>query len=299
MLKAENLTKKFEEKTALSCVSVGAKGGGVYGLVGTNGAGKSTLLRLLAGVYKGDSGSVTLDGKPVFENPEVKKSLVFVPDELFFLPQANLKRMAGLYASAYKSFEKARFYELCRVFGLDAEKRVNSFSKGLKRQAALALALSCRTEYALFDETFDGLDPVMRNLARRLIYADVCERGLGAVITSHSLRELEDTCDTLALLHQGSIVLEKNVEDLKSTFFKVQAAFNFDYDEGFFKDIAISRFKKTGSVCNFILRGGREEAEKRIRESSPVLFEMIPLTLEEIFMVEMADLGYAPEESLI
>jgi len=299
MLKAENLVKKFDGKTVLNGVRLNAKGGGVYGLVGSNGAGKSTLLRLLSGVYKGDAGSVTLDGAPVYDNPAAKKRLVFVPDELFFLPQASLRRMAALYGACYKGFDRARFDELCRIFGLDAKKRIHTFSKGLKRQAAMALALSCRTEYAFFDETFDGLDPVMRNLARKIIYADVCERGLRAVITSHSLRELEDTCDTLALLHQGNIVLDQSVEDLKSSYFKVQAAFDFDYDERLFENIGFRQFKKTGSVSNFILSGGREEAEKIIRAKSPVLFEMIPLTLEEIFMVEMASLGYSHEESLI
>lgn len=295
MLKAENLVKQFDGKTALKGVNISAKSGGVYGLVGSNGAGKSTLLRLCAGIYKSDAGRVTLDDTPVYDNPAVKARFVFVPDELFFLPQASLKRMAALYASVYRGFDEAQFEELCRCFGLDAEKRIGTFSKGLKRQAAMTLALSCRTEYVFFDETFDGLDPVMRNLARRIIYADVCERGLTAIITSHSLRELEDTCDTLALLHQGDIVLEQNVEELKTSFFKVQAAFGFEYDESLFENMGIGQFKKTGSVCSFVFRGEREEAEKAIQAKSPILFEMIPLTLEEIFMAEMADLGYAPE----
>ncbi len=293
MIKAESLTKKFDDFTALSNLSCTIPEGCIYGLVGSNGAGKSTFLRLVTGIYKPESGKVTIDDIPVYENPSVKKRFAFVPDELYFLPQSSMSRMAKLYSSAYSSFSNERFASLVKTFGLNPKANINTFSKGMKRQAATILALSTMPDYIFFDETFDGLDPVMRNLVKNVIYSDVCERKSTAVITSHSLRELEDTCDQLALLHKGGIVFESDVENLKTSLFKVQIAFDFEYDKALFDGTDMLNYSKKGSVANLIVRGNREKTLEVLRSKNPVLLDILPLTLEEVFIYEMDALGYA------
>jgi len=267
-------------------------------MVGSNGAGKSTLLRLITGVYRPDGGNVTLDGKNVYENPKLKKHMVFVPDELYFLPQASMERMAKTYASVYENFDFARFRELTEAFKLNPKANLNTFSKGMRRQAATILALACKTDYLFLDETFDGLDPIMRNLVKKILYADVAERNATAVITSHSLRELEDTCDQLALLHKGGIVFESEVQNLKTTLFKVQIAFDREYDHTFFAGFDVLNFVKHGSVSNLIIRGDRDKVTETLRMKSPILMEILPLTLEEVFLYEMESLGYTFEDEI-
>lgn len=292
MIKAENLTKYFDGFAALENINCTINDGCIYGMVGSNGAGKSTLLRMMTGIYKADKGTVTIDGEPIYENPATKKRIAFVPDELFFLPGANMNRMADMYESVYPNFERKRYKELTGVFGLDPKKSINTFSKGMRRQAATILSISTRPDYLLFDETFDGLDPVMRNYVKKLICEDVIERNVSAIFTSHSLRELEDTCDQLALLHKGGIVLESDIQNLKTAQFKIQIAFNNEYDKSLFKGIDILHFTKQGSVSNMIVRGNREETVSILRKLKPVLLDVLPLSLEEVFTYEMEALGY-------
>ena len=298
MITALNIVKQFGDKVVLDRLNCSIPEGCVYGLVGSNGSGKSTLLRLISGIYRPESGSVTIDGKPVYDNPDVKKRIAFVPDELFFLPHANLKRMAQLYASVYENFSHERFVTLLADFALDPNANIATFSKGMKRQAATILALSCSTDIYLFDETFDGLDPVMRNLVKNLLYREVLENKATVVITSHSLRELEDTCDQLALLHKGGIIFSSDVDHLKTSLFKIQVAFSDDYGRDRFKGIEILSYAKHGSVASLIVRGDREETEAKIRAMEPVLFEVLPLSLEEVFVYEMGQLGYEFSEVL-
>ena len=281
MITVTNLVKRFDNFTALNDLTMKIDKGCVYGLVGSNGAGKSTLLRLITGVYKADKGEIKVDGMDVYDNPEAKAKMVFVADELFFLPQSSMNRMARLYAASYPNFNWNRFNELAGVFGLNTKANVGTFSKGMRRQAATILALSCMAEYMFLDETFDGLDPVMRNLVKKVIYNDVAERGVTAIITSHSLRELEDTCDRLALLHSGGIVLESDIENLQTMLLKVQVAFSEEYDISRFDGINILDFNKKGSVANMIVRGDREEVQHKIFAMCPLLCEILPLTLEE------------------
>ncbi len=224
MIEVKNLTKRFQDFTALENVSCTIDSGCIYGMVGSNGAGKSTLLRVLTGIYQADSGRVQVDGQPVWENPIVKKRIAYVPDELYFL-NGNLVRMEHMYRSIYADFDPTRFQALCKKLDLPRNKSVGQFSKGMRRQAATILALSRRPDYLLFDETFDGLDPVMRQYVKSLICDDVLERGASAIITSHSLRELEDLCDQLALLHKGGLVLERGIEHLKTEQVKIQISF--------------------------------------------------------------------------
>ena len=290
MIQVNNVTKKFGSFTALNNMSCKISDGCIYGLIGSNGAGKSTFLRLITGVYKPDEGQVLLDGEPVYENPAAKAKIAYVPDELFFLPGSSLNRMAKLYAAVFPDFSFERFQELVKLFGLSPKAPVNTFSKGMRRQGATLLALACRPKYIFFDETFDGLDPVMRNVVKQLITTDVLERQATAIITSHSLRE--DTCDQLSLLHKGGIIFESDIQDLKTTLFKLQVGFNKPFSREMFSALDILSYSARGSVATFIVRGDREKTVELIRAHSPVLLDVLPLTLEEVFIYEMEALGY-------
>ena len=298
MITASFVTKRFEDTIALNKLNCTIPEGCVYGLVGSNGSGKSTLLRLISGIYRPEEGQITIDGQEVYDDPDVKKRIVFVPDELYFLPHASLRRMEQLYASVYERFSHERFETLLKEFSLDPNKMLSTFSKGMRRQAATILALSCRADFILFDETFDGLDPVMRNLVKNLLYAEVMERSATAVVTSHSLRELEDTCDQLALLHKGGIIFESDVDHLKTSLFKVQIAFNDEYGPERFEGIDILNYLRRGSVATMIVRGDRDETEAKLKAMEPVLFEVLPLSLEEVFVYEMGQRGYEFSEVL-
>ena len=292
MIRAAGITKKFGSFTALDEVTCNILDGCVYGLVGSNGAGKSTFLRVLAGIYKPDEGVAYFDDEPVYENPSVKEQISFVADELYFLTGSNMKKMALMYKRLYDNFDMDRFNELTKIFGLDPDKNIANFSKGMRRQASIILTLSTRAKYMFFDETFDGLDPVMRNLVKKLICDDVAEKGSTVIITSHSLRELEAICDHLALLHKGGLVLDSDVLEMKTTQFKVQVAFEEKFNESKFWDMNITRYRQEGSVANMIVNGDREEMIKRFRDMNPIILDILPLTLEEVFTYEMEALGY-------
>ena len=307
MIQAEHVTKIFRSASqpkphiAVSDLSCTIPGGCIYGLVGSNGAGKSTFLRLLSGVYRPDEGLIEIDGLPVWENPEAKNKIFYVPDDLYFLPQTNMKRMASYYNALYTKFNRERFEHLTETFGLDPEANLGTFSKGMRRQAATILALSTMPDYLFFDETFDGLDPVMRRLVKQVIYNDVIDRGTTTIITSHSLRELEDTCDQLALLHQGGIVFESDIQNLKTALFKVQTAFPEPFNRAKFEAVGIHivSYTQLGSVATFIVRGERMATEEKLRCMNPLLLDILPLNLEEVFIYEMEALGYAFKDILM
>ena len=299
MISAKNVTMEFDGFAALKDLSCEIPDGVIYGLVGSNGAGKSTFLRLLSGVYRPKSGEITVDGEKLYENPEVKKDVLYVPDELYFLPQASMNTMANFYAAAYENFSRERFKQLTETFGLNPEANSNTFSKGMKRQAATVLALSAMPKYLFFDETFDGLDPVMRNLVKQVIYNDVLERNTTTIITSHSLRELEDTCDQLALLHKGGIVFESDIQELKTSLFKIQVAFDAMFERTKFDGIQMLEYTQMGSVATFIARGNRDEVIAHIRAMDPIILDVLPLNLEEVFVYEMEALGYAFKDVLM
>lgn len=296
MIKLTNVIKLFGDFEALKDLNCEIPEGSIYGLVGSNGAGKSTFLRIVTGIYKPNQGLVQFDGRNVWDNPDVKNDYVFLPDELYFLPGADLKRMAKVYATYYKNFSKERYEKLTMSFGLDPNKKLSSFSKGMRRQAAIILALSCKPKYYFFDETFDGLDPIMRNNVKKLIYEDVCERGCTVVITSHSLRELEDLCDQLTLLHKGGIVFESEVEKIKTSLFKVQVAFDHDIDIPSSLSAECINLKKNGRVTTLIIRGDRDATEQELGAHHPILCDILPLSLEEVFSYEVEALGYAFDE---
>ncbi len=250
-------------------------------------------MRLLAGIYRPDGGSITLEGHPIYENPGIKSRIAFVPDDWYYLAGASVRRMAALYRAAYPTFDMERYRTLVQTFQLDENKPLSHFSKGMRRQAATILALACRPAYLLLDETFDGLDPVMRHLVKRLLCEDVVERQATAILTSHSLRELEDTCDQLALLHKGGVVFESDIQNLKTSLFKIQIAFLDDYGRDRFAGLDLLHFSKRGSVANLIVRGDRERTVALLRAMQPAVLDVLPLTLEEVFTFEMEALGYA------
>lgn len=299
MICAENVTMKFDGFAALNGLSCTIPNGCIYGLVGSNGAGKSTFLRLIGGIYRPTEGKITIDDQPVYENPDIKRKILYVSDDLYFLPQSNMLKMARLYAAAYPDFSYERFFKLTETFGLNYNANINTFSKGMKRQATTILALSTMPSFLFFDETFDGLDPVMRNLVKQVIYNDVLERNTTTIITSHSLRELEDTCDQLALLHKGGIVFESDIQNLKTALFKVQVAFGEAFDRSKFDGIQMLNYTQSGSVATFIARGERDAVITRIRAMSPLLLDVLPLNLEEVFIYEMEALGYAFKDILM
>jgi ABC-2 type transport system ATP-binding protein len=307
MIQAEHVTKIFRSAGqptpfyALNDLSCTIPGGCIYGLVGSNGAGKSTFLRLLSGVYRPDEGSIEIDGLPVWENPAAKDKIFYVPDDLYFLPQTSVRRMASYYKALYRKFDWTRYTNLIETFQLDDRANLNTFSKGMRRQAATILALSTMPDYLFFDETFDGLDPVMRRLVKQVIYNDVLDRGTTTIITSHSLRELEDTCDQLALLHKGGIVFESDIQNLKTALFKVQVAFASPFTKEKFASAGINiiSYNQVGSVATFIVRGDREETETCLRNMNPLLLDMLSLNLEEVFIYEMEALGYAFKDILM
>ena len=292
MIQVERLTKKFQTYTALNQISVSVQPGSVFGLVGSNGAGKSTLLRTIAGIYKPDSGTVAIDGTPIFEHPNVKNDIFFISDFPYFIPQSNMKEMAKFYASMYSNWSHERYRELCSLFTIEEKMKISSMSKGMQRQVALICALSTQPKVLLMDEIFDGLDPVMRQLLKKLLAREVSERNITVMIASHNLRELEDVCDHVGLLHQGGVVFEQELDGLKLNLHKLQAVFKPMISMDVFSDLDILKFDMKGSLINMVIRGDKGVISRRIEALKPVYFEMLPLTLEEVFISEMEVSGY-------
>ena len=292
MIQVERLTKKFQTYTALNQISVSVQPGSVFGLVGSNGAGKSTLLRTIAGIYKPDSGTVAIDGTPIFEHPNVKNDIFFISDFPYFIPQSNMKEMAKFYASMFSNWSHERYRELCSLFPIEEKMKISSMSKGMQRQVALICALSTQPKVLLMDEIFDGLDPVMRQLLKKLLAREVSERNITVMIASHNLRELEDVCDHVGLLHQGGVVFEQELDGLKLNLHKLQAVFKPMISMDVFSDLDILKFDMKGSLINMVIRGDKGVISRRIEALKPVYFEMLPLTLEEVFISEMEVSGY-------
>jgi len=291
MIKLDKVVKRFGDFTALDNISCEIQNGTIYGLVGINGAGKSTLLRVITGIYEPEQGSVSYDGVPLSANPELKASFAFVPDELYLPDKSNLRAMASKYKRLYHGkFNDKRFYDLAMEFSLDIRKPFNSFSKGMRRQAATILALSLETEYIFFDETFDGLDPLKRGYIKKLIRDDVKERGATAIITSHSLKELEDICDKLAVVDKGGLVFESDVTETDGSV-RVQVAFAEEYDITKFSSLDVVDFNKQGKVATLTVRGNEEAIKAALAEMSPILLEVLPMTLEDTFNLELSKRG--------
>lgn len=292
MILADNITKRFEKHTALDKVTMKIERGCIYGLVGTNGSGKSTMLRLISGVYRPDGGRVLIDDNPVFENPEQKAKVFFVSDDLYFPSQATLDMMAEFYKAAYSKWSDKRYQKLCELFPIGQKRKISTFSKGMRRQAALILALASSPEYLLLDEAFDGLDPVIRHAVRRIISDMISEYNITVIISSHNLRELEDFCDKVGLLHNGVLRLECDMDKIQLGFCKLQAAFRPMPAELDIKGVRVITKEIRGSVATIVCAAGSQEAIKAVSELSPLFCEAVSLTLEEVFIYEMEALGY-------
>ena len=298
MIEVKNLTKRFHDFTALEDVSCSIGSGCIYGMVGSNGAGKSTFLRALTGVYQPDAGKILIDGQPVWDNPAVKRRIAYVPDELYFLAGANLNRMERMYQSLYPDFDKNRFEKLCGHLQLPRNKSLGQFSKGMRRQAATILALSCRPDYLFFDETFDGLDPVMRRQVWSLMMGDVAERGTTVLVSSHNLRELEDVCDHVGIMDHGHVLLERSLAQLQDNMVKLQVVFP-DGMEDVPAELPVLHASKLGRVHTLIMRMNAQEATERLMAYSPLLVDAVPLTLEEIFIYELGGADYAVKDIVL
>ena len=292
MIKITGLTKAYDKTNVLENLNCNIKDNSIYGLVGANGAGKSTLLRIINGVFRADSGTVEIDGKEYFNDEEMKQKMVFVPDDLFFYSAYTLLDTAKFYAALYPTFDMNYFNELVSKLKLNTKTKINSLSKGLKRQSALICALATKAKYMFFDETFDGLDPVVRNMVKKIIAKHMDNNDTTIIMTSHNLRELEDICDNLGLLYKGGIFFESEIDTLKTNMFKVQISLKEDFSKEDLKDVEILSFKKKGSVATVIIKGDKEKAEEKLRALNPVILDFISLTLEEIFIYQMEVLGY-------
>lgn len=292
MIKINSVTKLFDSKTALDNVSLEIPKGCVYGLVGTNGSGKSTLLRLISGVYRCDGGSVLVDDAIAFDIPHVKEKIFFVSDDLYFMKNTSLEDMASFYRSAYPRWNEELYQKLCNLFPIGKKGKLSTFSKGMRRQAALILSLSCSPDYLLLDEAFDGLDPVIRHGVRKIISDMISEFSMTVVISSHNLRELEDFCDKVSLIHNGTLKFDYNVDSIKTEFVKIQAAFKPMPETFDLEGIRVLAVDAKGIVATIICAANQQDAIAAVKKLNPVLCEAIALTLEEVFIYEMEAVGY-------
>lgn len=294
MIKTIDLVKTFDGFTALDGANLHVEKGSVYGLVGPNGAGKSTLIRHLVGVYKQDSGEVLIDSQPVYENPEIKKRIAYIPDDLYRYGADTINDMMKLYRGIYTDFNMERYEKLKGVFEVvNTKKPIRKMSKGMQKQVAFWLAICCNPDVMILDEPVDGLDPVMRRQVWSLMMADVAERGTTVLVSSHNLRELEDVCDTVGIMNKGKILLERSLSSLQGNITKLQVAFpdDFDFTE-FEKEFEIINNSKLGSIYTAVVRGSQEEVRNRVAKFNPLIVDALPLTLEEIFIYEMGGVQY-------
>lgn len=299
MIRINEVSKSFGEVRSLTDVTAEMRDGSIFGLIGSNGSGKSTLLRVMCGVFDGDKGNVTYEDVDVWENSAVKERIVYLSDEQFFSSGGTIAEMKDLYRSVYPSFSVAKYNSLLQLFGLDERRKVNTFSKGMQKQASVLLGLSCQPMYLFCDETFDGLDPVMRQLAKRLFCEEVAARGMTVVIASHNLRELEDICDYVGMLHKGELLFVRELDDIRLGIQKVQAAIPRTVTEEDLADLKIVSMKKQGSLYTIVARGTEEEISEVIAGFLPTFCEFVPLTLEEIFITEMEEKGYDYSDIII
>jgi len=293
MIEIKDVDKTFGTVQAVDHITAMIQEGMVFGLTGSNGAGKSTLMRMICGILKPDSGEILADGEPVWENPSVKQNLCFLPDTPWFFQNATLEVMRDYYGQIYTEFDRKQFDLLVKKFGLDPKQKLDGFSKGMKKQASLLLGICTGTKYLLCDETFDGLDPVMRQAVKSLFAAEIMKRDFTPVISSHNLRELEDICDTVGLIHKGKILLNQDLDKIKCSICKLQCAYgDAKKEQELIRELKIIRLERSGSLITLTVRGDRDEVLKIAQEKEPLFAEVLPVTLEEIFISETEVAGY-------
>lgn len=293
MIEVKNLSKSFDSIRAIDHINAKIEDGHVFGLIGTNGAGKSTFMRMLSGVLKPEEGEILVDGEPVYDNPAVKEKIFYISDDQYYFRSGTPVDMLKLYQTCYPSFDGAKWKSLMEKFGLDEKSKVNTFSKGMKKQLSVICGICANTKYLLCDETFDGLDPVMRQAVKALFVKEMDERGLTPVIASHNLRELEDICEYVGLLHRGGILLEKDIDDMKLNIHKLQCVIREDEMLQKIRDILdVVTIDNRGSLYTVTVRGDKEKILEFMEQLNPVFYELLPLSLEEIFISETEVKGY-------
>ena len=292
MIKLTGVTKKFGDFTALDGIDLMIPKGTSFGLLGSNGAGKSTILRLLSGIYSQDGGSVQIDGEEVFDNTTIKEKVFFINDETVQFGNFTLKGLKDYYKGFYPNFSEELFEELRNTVNLPMDKKLDHFSKGMKRQAVVITGLACQTDYLLLDEAFDGLDPTMRIIVKRMLVDAMLDRQHTTVISSHNLKEINEVCDRVALLHQGKMLFNRDLDSIKGSIHKVQAAFKEEYSKEDFEKYGILHYSRSQSIHYLIMEGSEEEIREKLSEKDPIVLDLIPLSLEEIFIYEMEGMGY-------
>ena len=293
MLDAKNLTKSFGSFKALDDLTMHVPEGTVYGLVGPNGAGKSTLIRCLTGVYRPDSGTVLMEGQRIYENPGIKCRIGYIPDDVFYFPSATMEDMRSYYRRTYPKFDSALFDRLFDAFQLPRKSPIRRFSKGMQKQAAFQLAVSTRPDVLILDEPLDGLDPVMRRQVLSLILSDVAERGISVLVSSHNLRELEDICDHVGILDHGKMLLERSLADMQGSTVKLQMVGTVP------ENLPVLHTSASGRLNTYILRASQEQVQAAMAGLSCPYYDILPLSLEEIFIYEMGGADYAVKDILM
>lgn len=293
MIEVKNLSKRFDSIKAIDHINAKIEDGHVFGLIGTNGAGKSTFMRMLSGVLKPEEGEILVDGEPVYDNPAVKEKIFYISDDQYYFRSGTPVDMLKLYQTCYPAFDGAKWKSLMEKFGLDEKRKVNTFSKGMKKQLSVICGICANTKYLLCDETFDGLDPVMRQAVKALFVKEMDERGLTPVIASHNLRELEDICEYVGLLHRGGILLEKDIDDMKLNIHKLQCVIREDEMlQKIRSGLEVVTIDNRGSLYTVTVRGDKEKILEFMEHLNPVFYELLPLSLEEIFISETEVKGY-------
>ena len=300
MIEAKAVSKSFDGFLALNHLDMTVPKGSIYGLVGPNGAGKSTILRHLCGVYRPDSGVITIEGQPVYEHPAIKERMVVIPDDVYYYSSASVREMMKFYRGMYPTFSMERFEQLTEAFPeVDAKRPIRRMSKGMQKQAAFWLAMSCCPDYLLLDEPVDGLDPVMRRQVWSLLMGDVAERGTTVLVSSHNLRELEDVCDHVGILSHGQVVIERSLSQLQGTTVKLQVAFPDGVQPGLPQGMEVLHQSQLGRVYTYIVRGRADEVQQQVEAIHPLFVEALPLSLEEIFIYEMGGNDYAVRDIVL
>ena len=294
MIEVKNAVMRFEDKNALDGISLTIPEGCAYGLLGSNGAGKSTLLRALSGINRLTGGEVLIDGQEVYDNAPVKERVFFINDETVQFNSMTLTEMKQYYKSFYSSFDEALWEKLHSALELPLKKRLNTFSKGMKRQAAVICGIACRTPYLFLDEAFDGLDPTMRIIVKQMLIDAMMDTGLTVIFSSHNLGEIDEFCDRVGLLHNGRVVFDRELDSVKGSVFKIQTAFDqpVTKEQISAEGVDILHMEANGSVMHIIARGDRDKIRAAVEKLSPKLYDEVPLSLEEIFVYEMEVLGY-------
>ncbi len=292
MIEIKQVCKKFSSYKALDDLNISVNKGSVYGLLGPNGAGKTTIIKHLVGVYRQDKGEVLVDQKPVWENEDIKKRMVYIADDTFFFSQYTILETAKFYSAIYPTWCWERYERLKKVFPIETNRRVTRLSKGMQKQVAFWMGICIKPDIMILDEPVDGLDPVMRRKVWNLLLQDVAERKMTVIVSSHNLRELEDVCDHVGIMYNGKIIVEKNLDDIKSDVHKIQIAFKEGVPKDFLSKQKILHRTENGSILLFIVRGDIEKILSEITKSNPVVLDVLPLTLEEIFIYELEGNGY-------